>query len=109
MGLLFIIGYILVLFGLLSYLISSKIRKEKKEKEESSLKALGIAFVFTGIFYVFLAVMQGDPNDVATTTLGIILSAFFYFIAKDIYNWLKMAYKTISKLQEGCPLLRKKQ
>lgn len=86
MGLMFIVGYVLIIIALILYFLK-KIPALKKG--DSLLIALVISFTIVGIYYIAVAISQGDPYPTLLWILGIILIVIITGIAKDIYSYLK--------------------
>jgi len=103
---LFIAGYVSVLLGLASYIISLSI---EKENIASKFKIFGIAVSFGGLIYILIAVAGGDPpDDWLNYLVGPAIAAIMYLALGDIWKWLKDVHATISTLKKECPLFEKK-
>lgn len=129
MGLMFIVGYVLIIIALILYFVK---KIPSLRKIETFLWAFVVALTIVGIYYIAVAISQGDPSIGLLWALGIILAVLFTGLGKDLYSYLKMGgrvrdyYSALKenkthetfkfeekeirkKLKEGCPLLKSKK
>ncbi len=125
MGLMFIVGYILIITAFILYFIK---KLPILKRKDIFLTSLVVSLTIVGIYYIAVAISQGDPYITLLWLLGVILAVLLTGLGNDIYSYIKTGgkvrdyYSSLKenrnhesfkfeekdfrkKLKESCPIL----